>query len=84
MNKVTLYATAWCEVARELRIYLTRQGVPFDFKNVENDANDKAAAMTMSGGTYATPVVLVGERAMRNPSLSVLERELKAQGFLKA
>ena len=81
---VTLYGTAWCEVTRDLRIFLNAQKVPYTFKNVENDARDKAAALTLKGGEYYTPVVVVGKRAMLNPKESVLERELRKQGLLEA
>ncbi|CAN5774447.1 hypothetical protein BH24DEI2_BH24DEI2_01470 [soil metagenome] len=81
---VTLYGTAWCEVTRELRIFLNAQKVPYTFKNVENDVQDKAAALTLKGGEYYTPVVVVGERAMLNPAVGVLERELRKQGLLEA
>ena len=81
--QVTVYGTAWCEVTREFRIYLTRQQIDFTFRNVENNADDKAAAMTMNNGEYQTPVIQVGERNMRNPSRGVLERELKKQGVLE-
>ena len=80
--QVTVYGTAWCEVTREFRIYFTRQEVDFVFRNVENNPDDKAAAMTMNNGQYQTPVIQVGERNMRNPSRGVLERELKRQGLL--
>ena len=81
---VILYGTAWCEVTRDLRIYLNAQKILYTFKNVENDAQDRAAALTLKGGEYYTPVVVVGERIMLNPAESVLERELRKQGLLEA
>jgi len=84
MTTVKVYGTAWCEVTRELRLYLQGKGVAHSFTNVENDASDEAAALTLHDGRYETPVVLVGERAIKNPAHSVLERELVKQAVLKA
>jgi glutaredoxin len=81
---VTIYGTAWCEVTRDLRIFLTRSKVPFEFRNVDVDARDAAAALTMRRGSYEVPVVVVGERTMRNPAQGVLQRELLRQGLLRA
>ena len=80
---VTLYGTAWCEVARGLRIYLTQQKVDYAFLNVENNPQDEAAALTMNEGKYSVPVLVVGERTMRNPDLNVLGRELRKQGLVE-
>ena len=80
---VTLYGTAWCEVARGLRIYLTQRKVDYTFLNVENNPQDEAAALTMNEGKYSVPVLVVGERTMRNPDLGVLERELRKQRFIQ-
>ena len=82
-SEVTLYGTAWCEVARDLRIYLTQQKVDYTFLNVENNPQDEAAALTMNEGKYSVPVLVVGERTMRNPDLGVLGRELRKQGLLE-
>ncbi len=82
-SRVTLYGTAWCEVARDLRIYLTQQKVDYTFLNVENNPQDEAAALTMNEGKYSVPVLVVGERTMRNPDLGVLGRELRKQGLLE-
>ena len=81
--EVMLYGTAWCEVARGLRIYLTQQKVDYTFLNVENNPQDEAAALTMNEGRYSVPVLVVGERTMRNPDLGVLGRELRKQGFIE-
>ena len=83
MPTVTVYGTAWCDVTRELRLYLQAKGVPHSFTNVENEVSDKIAEMTLREGRYETPVVLVGERPIKNPARSVLERELVKQGILE-
>ena len=37
----------------------------------------------MNEGKYSVPVLVVGERTMRNPDLGVLGRELRKQGFIE-
>ncbi len=82
--RVMVYGTAWCEMTRELRIFLTRERVLHDFHNVEVNAPDRAAAQTMNSGKYSVPVVVVETRIMRNPALGVLRRELHKRGLLSA
>lgn len=81
---VTVYGTAWCELTRALRIYLIQQRVGHRFHNVELEAEDGAAALTLQGGRYEVPVVAVGERLLKNPQLAVLARELARRELLGA
>lgn len=83
-TNVTLYGTAWCDVTRSLRRFMTQRRVPHRFHNVDNDPPDEAAAATMRDGRYWLPVVVVGDRTMRNPAEAVLERELRRRGVLAA
>ncbi len=83
-SRVAVYGTAWCELTRTLRIYLIQNKVAHDFHDVSEGASSEPALLTLEGGRYSVPVVVVDERVMKNPQLGVLARELVNRGLLEA
>jgi len=80
---VQLYGADWCPLTGGFRGYLKQQGVPYDYHDVEQDADAEEAVRAMNGGDVKFPMVVVGEYAMKNPPIDELEGALRASGMLR-
>jgi glutaredoxin-like protein NrdH len=55
-----LYTQAGCAESAQVRSWLTERGIPFVERNV--NADPEAAAALAATGTFATPLLVVGEK----------------------
>lgn len=49
-KKVTIYSTSWCGYCHSEKQYLTQKNIPFDDKNIEEDADAYKELMDKLGG----------------------------------
>ena len=63
------------------RTYLDRKGIPFDYYNVEKDADAADVVRAMNNGKLKFPMVVVGDREMKNPTLGELDDALATVGL---
>jgi len=59
---VTLYTASDCDVSPKVRAWLTEHVVPFAERNVTGDVD--AAMSLYRTGTFATPLLVVGDRSV--------------------
>ena len=62
-----------------VKVYLSRQDIPFTERNVSLDREDLKALVSM--GYRTTPVTVIGEKKIVGYSPSKLESALKAEGI---
>lgn len=80
-RQVHLYGTDWCPLTGGFRAYLKRKDIPFDYHNIEQDAQAEEAVKAMNGGKIKFPMVVVGDQTMKNPPIDELETALRAVGL---
>ena len=80
-RQVHLYGTDWCPLTGGFRAYLKRNDIPFDYHNIEQDAEAEEAVKAMNGGKIKFPMVVVGDQTMKNPPIDELESALRAVGL---
>ena len=76
--KIVLYSVSWCPHCREAKEYMTKNGIPFINRDVEQDQ----AAMTELTEKYksgAVPVIVIGndEKILKGFSKDSLEQALQ-------
>lgn len=76
-NKITLYGTGWCPKTSMLSNAMQADGYDFDFKNVEDDLNAAEEVKKLYNGKLKFPTVVIGEKHIKNPSISELLTFLK-------
>jgi mycoredoxin len=82
---VTVYWRPGCPYCTRLRAGLRRAGLPAREVNIWQDDQARARVRSLAGGNETVPTVVVGERAMVNPSpRSVIAAALCANPALAA
>lgn len=71
-----LYWRPRCGFCARLRRRLTAAGVELDERNIWEDDAHAAAVRAVTGGDETVPTVVVGDRAMVNPSSRAVLAEL--------
>lgn len=79
---IDLYGTDWCTLTGGFRAYLDRKDIPYSYHNIEKDEEAERAVRQMNGGKVKFPMVVVGDRVMKNPPLDELEQALSDAGVL--
>ncbi|NBC18301.1 MAG: sodium:proton exchanger [Bacteroidetes bacterium] len=80
---VHVYGADWCALTSGFRTYLERRGIPFSYHNVEQDAAAEDAVRAMNEGQVKFPMVVVGDREMKNPTIDELDAALADVGLLE-
>jgi glutaredoxin len=83
-NEIQVYGAAWCGLTRGLREYLTTSRLPYDYFDIERDAQAEEFMLAMNNGLRRFPVVVVNERVMLEPTVVTLQRVLGEHGIRPA
>jgi mycoredoxin len=78
-----LYGTDWCPKTTGFKNYFQLMGIRYDYFNVEKDPDAEQAVKDMNGGKIKFPMVVVGEKKLKNPSIQDLNIALHAYGLLR-
>ena len=66
-NSVIFYSAAWCGFCRTLQGYMDKNGIEYDYRDVETGDNEKEM-LEQTDGKYLIPTVIIGGKAYQNPS----------------
>jgi len=77
MNDITFYGAPWCAPCNQLKRQLTDNKIDFDFKNVDEKENEEAM-LEASDGRYLIPTVVIGDKVMQNPHISMVKDAIAA------
>jgi mycoredoxin len=80
--KPVLYGTDWCPKTTGFKNYFQLMGISYDYHNVEKDPDAEQAVKDMNGGKIKFPMVVVGEKKLKNPSIQDLNIALHSYGLL--
>ena len=73
MPRILILGRDTCEDTIRSRAHLDARGIPYDYRNVEQDAEADARNRSFNGGVRVTPTILVGDsesptRVLSEPS----------------
>jgi mycoredoxin len=68
---LTIYSTEWCGYCHRLIRQLDREGVTYDYVDIEQDPAAADFVMSVNGGNQTVPTVVFGDgSALTNPSVA--------------
>jgi mycoredoxin len=71
VSPLTVYSTEWCGYCHRLVKQLDREGVAYDYVDIEKDPAAADFVMSVNGGNQTVPTVVFGDgTALTNPSLA--------------
>jgi CPA2 family monovalent cation:H+ antiporter-2 len=79
-----VYGADWCALTSGFRTYLNRKGIPYDYYDVEESEAAADEVRAMNSGKLKFPMVVIGEREMKNPTLDELDAALAGVGLVPA
>ncbi len=80
--KPILYGTDWCPKTTGFKNYFQLMGISYDYHNVEKEPEAEQAVKVMNGGNIKFPMVVVGEKQLKNPSIQDLNIALHAYALI--
>jgi mycoredoxin len=80
--QVVIYGTTWCAETQRVRRYLDRLGVPYDFRDMDQDAEAARRVQWWTGGTLSHPTVQIGGQVLVEPSLEEVDWALSRAGII--
>ncbi len=76
---ITVYSTQWCGYCHRLVKQLDREGVSYDYVDIEHDPAAAEFVMSVNGGNQTVPTVVFEDgTALTNPSVSQVLSRLSA------
>jgi mycoredoxin len=77
-----VYGTGWCAQTQRVRRYLDRLGVPYDFRDMDEDQEAARRVQWWTGGTLSHPTVQIGGQVLVEPSLEEVDWALTRAGII--
>ncbi len=81
-TEVVVYGTRWCAATQKARRYLDRIGVPYTFRDMDQDPSATERVKWWTGGYASHPTIQVGGDILVEPDMQELERTLINHGVL--
>jgi glutaredoxin len=82
LPKVTVFGASWCGPCRVVKEYLGKNAVPFDWLDIDVDANRERFERA-NDGNGSIPLIVVGDQKLRGSNLRRLAAALGRAGDTK-
>lgn len=86
-TQITVYGTDWCGDTRQSLRQLDRLGVPYEYVNIDEDADGEKVVLAFNKGRRRVPTIELpsdnGTKMLSVPREAELERELREAGVLQ-
>ena len=79
---IKVYGADWCGDTKRTLAYLDKQGVSYEYVNVEQDAQASAWVKEHNGGKERKPTVDLGGQVLSVPSEQELAGALREKGLV--
>lgn len=79
---IVVYGTRWCAASQTVRRYMDRLGLPYIYRDMENDLDAARRVQWWTGGTFSHPTLQIGGQILVEPSLDELDRALRRVGII--
>lgn len=76
---IKVYGADWCGDTKRTLAYLDRQGVDYEYINVDEDAQGSAWVKEQNGGKERKPTIDLGGRVLSVPSEQELADALREE-----
>ncbi|HEX7152675.1 MAG TPA: glutaredoxin family protein [Thermoanaerobaculia bacterium] len=81
MADIKIYGADWCGDTRRAKRHLDKQGIPYDFVDVDQDQDAEQKVIAFSKGKRRIPLIEIatekGTQSLAVPSESELDNALK-------
>ncbi len=81
MATVKVFGADWCSMTKRTLSHLKELGVPFDYVDIDNDAEARKWVASQNNGKEKKPTLDIGGTILTEPSNSELDTVLKQQGI---
>jgi glutaredoxin len=81
---LTVYGASWCHVTEETRRHLDEMGVPYAYRDTDDDPEASAWVKAQNEGMELKPTLQLGATILRAPALADLDDSLRAAGLLSS
>jgi mycoredoxin len=78
---IEVYGTNWCAATQMLRRYLDKLGVPYVYRNMDEDEEAARQVRWWTGGFLSHPTLQIGGNVLVEPSLEEVRHTLKRLGI---
>lgn len=79
---VVVYGTRWCAATQMVRRTLDRHGIPYTYRDMDNDPAAERQVRWWTGGYTSHPTVQVGGDILVEPTSAELQRSLVRNGLI--
>ena len=79
---VVVYGTRWCASTQMVRRTLDRYGIPYTYKDMDNDTAAERQVRWWTGGYTSHPTVQIGGDILVEPTSAELQRALVRKGLI--
>lgn len=74
---VVIYGTAWCYASRRAREVFDQNKIPYEYKDIDQDAEARKYVETVNRGYRSVPTIVFPDETMLvEPSVDTLKRKL--------
>ncbi len=81
MATVKVFGADWCSMTKRTLSHLKELGVPFDYVDIDNDAEAREWVASQNHGKEKKPTLDIGGTILTEPSNRELDAVLKQQGI---
>jgi mycoredoxin len=78
---VTVYGTKWCAATQMVRRYLDRVGIPYTFRDLEEDVSAANQVKWWTGGYASHPTLDIGGDILIEPTMDEVKGSLMEHGL---
>jgi len=78
---LTVYGRPWCALSQMARRYLERNGIPYDYVDLDSNPDAERQISWLTGGRVRSPTISLGGQLLVQPSTQQLARELARNGI---
>ena len=79
---VTVYGTNWCAQTQRARRLLDRYGIPYTYRNIDEDPEAAQQVRWWTGGYESHPTIQVGGDILVEPTTAELQWALSQNGLV--
>ena len=74
---VVVYGAAWCYASRRAREILDQNQIPYEYKDIDYDADARKYVETVNNGYRSVPTIVFPDESMlTEPTVDALKRKL--------
>jgi glutaredoxin len=81
MADIKIYGADWCSMTTRTRAHLNRRHIPYDYVDIDEDAEAASWVAAQNGGKEKKPTVDVAGTILTEPTNEELDKVLREKGF---